>query len=116
MEMRIISFIPPIIGTEGEFNTFRLGSFYFKNLKIGEEVFLLNEKEKLVIGRARVMAIEQGTLDDMCQIHGHKNHTELKNEREGAGDRLLVTMKKIYGPHIAVPTKKVTVLYLQRLE
>jgi len=116
MQIRVINFIPPIIGTESEFNTFRLGSFYAKHLSPGEEVLLLNEKEKMVFGRAQVVRVESGPLGEMCLIHAHMNHTELANDPNTAPERLHETLRRIYGPHIATLTKKTSVVYLKRLE
>lgn len=116
MEMRVIGFIPPVVGVEDEFNTFRLGGFYTKHLSPGDEVLLLNEKEKMVFGRARVEKIDTGGLGEMCLLHAHKNHTELANDPTDAPGRLHETLRKIYGPHIATLTKKTTVVFLKRLE
>lgn len=116
MDTRVIGFIPPVIGVEEGFNTFRLGGFYSKHLSPGEEVFLLNEKEKIVFGRARVESVETGKLGELCLIHGHKNHTELANDQDSAPARLFATLQKIYGPHIATPQKKACVIYLTMIE
>lgn len=116
MDTRVVGFIPPVIGVEGEFNTFRLGGFYAKNLSPGETVFLLNEKEKIVFGRAVVESIDVGKLGEMVAIHAHKNHTELTNDPMTAPERLGQTLRKIYGPHIATLTRKTTVIYLKRLD
>ena len=116
MEVRVIGFVAPVIGVEGEFNTFRLGTFYSKRLHPGDEVFLLNEKEKIVFGKARVERIDVGPLGEMCVIHGHQNHTELANDPMTAPERLMGTIRKIYGPHIATMEKKTTVIFLKRLE
>lgn len=116
MHTKVIGFIPPIVGTEGDFNTFRLGMSYAKSLSPGQEVFLLNEKEKIVFGRAVVESIDVGALSEMCLTHGHKNHTELNRDADAAPESLMRTIVKIYGPHIATPTKKATVIYLRRIE
>lgn len=116
MGNHVVGFIAPIIGVDGEFNTFRLGTFYSKRLSPGDEVLLLNEKERMVFGKARVESVETGPLGEMCLIHAHKNHTELGNDPNTAPERLNDTLRKIYGPHIAQVTKKTTVLYLKRLE
>lgn len=116
METHVIGFIPPVIGVESEFNTFRLGGFYSKRLSPGDEVFLLNEKEKMVFGRAKVESIETGSLGELCLIHAHKNHTELANEPNAAPERLFALLQKIHGPHIATPKKKACVIYLKRIE
>lgn len=116
MEQKVIGFIPPVVGTEEEFNTFRLGTTYAKTLSPGDEVLLLNEKAKIVFGRARVERIETGCLGEMCLLHAHKNHTELGNDPNTAPERLHDTLRRIYGPHIATLTKKTTVIYCRRLE
>lgn len=116
MQIRVVGFIPPVIGTEEEFNTFRLGGFYTKHLSPGDTVYLLNEKEKLVFGRAEVLRIEQGKLIDMCEQHGAKNHAVLTESSDQAPAKLLGILQKIYGPHIATPTKKTTVLLMRRIE
>lgn len=116
MEQKVIGFIPPVVGTEEEFNTFRLGTTYAKTLSPGDEVLLLNEKAKIVFGRARVERIETGGLGEMCLLHAHKNHTELGKDPNFAPLRLMETLRRIYGPHIATLTKKTTVIYCRRLE
>lgn len=116
MQVRVIGFIPPHVGLEGEFNTFRLGGKMAQVLAPGQEVFLMDEKEKLVFGRAEVISVEVGKLEQLCEVHAHKNHTELANNPEGAPQRLLAFIQKIFGPHIAPPTKRACVVYLRRLE
>jgi hypothetical protein len=115
-ETAVISFIPPIEGIDGSFNTFRIGSGYFKRLNEGEEVFLMNEKTKTVFGKAVVEKLDNGPMGEMCMIHAHKNHTELNNNDGLSHERLFGLLQKIYGPHIALPVKKVTVIYLRRTE
>lgn len=116
MQHHVIGFIPPVIGVEEEFNTFRIGGFYQKRLSPGDVVYLLNEKEKMIFGRAQVQSIEVGGLGEMCLIHAHKNHTELAGDPNTAPERLNELLRKIHGPHIATLTKKTTVIYMKRLE
>lgn len=116
MNIQVIGFIPPIEGVEGTFNTFRLGGTYAKRLNAGDEVLLMNEKSKTVFGRARVESVEVGELWDLCVVHASANHTELANEPNEAPERLLKTVQKIYGPHIAPAGKRTTVIYLKRIE
>lgn len=117
MNKRVICFIPPVLGVDGEFNTFRIGSFYAKNLVPGEEVLLMNEKEKLVFGTAVVEWIDEGSLGEMCLIHGHKNHSQSVDPLgpNSAPERLFKKLQRIYGPHIATVNKKATVVYLRRI-
>ena len=116
MQQRVIGFIPPVVGIEGEFNTFRLGQKLFNDLKENDRVFLMDEKNKIILGEATVVKTDLGTLADMCLIHGYRNHTEIgKNEIESP-ERLFKTIQKIYGPHIAVAHKKTSVIYLKRID
>jgi len=112
----VLGFIPPISGVESEFNTFRLGSAYTKRLKEGDQVFLMNEKEKAVFGRAVVVSIENAPLNELCVMHGSKNHTQIGQEAITAPERLFHLLTRIYGPHIAKPDKKATAIYLRRIE
>lgn len=113
--MRLIDFIPPIIGIEGKFNTFRLGLFYSKCLKPGEVVGLVDSKARLLIGTANVIEVHLGTVQNMTRAWAHENHTQLKNVSDvPVHERLYEVMLRIYGPHILTPTKKVTVVRLER--
>lgn len=116
MHVQVIGFIPPHVGLEGEFNTFRLGGKMAKVLTPGQEVFLMDEKEKAVFGRAAVISVEMGKLEELCATHAHKNHTELANDPAGAPQRLMTFIQKIFGPHIAPPHKRTCVVYLRRIE
>lgn len=117
MDVPVIGFIPPVVGVEGEFNTFRLGSSLYKRLKEGDVVFLMDEKNKSVFGRAEVTSLDNGPLGELCLVHAHKNHTELAQaDSNDSPERLFKLLQKIYGPHIATPAKKSTVIYLRRLE
>ena len=114
--IKIIGFIPPIVGVEDTFNTFRLGAKLSKSLTIGDKVYLANDKEKEVFGEAIVVGLDLGRLDEMCVIHGEKNHTEIGNDDGQAPERLFKLLQKIYGPQVAMPTKKTTVIYLKRIK
>lgn len=115
MSVRVIGFIPPVVGVDGVFNTFRLGGFYAKHLLPDETVYLLDERMKIVFGRAKVISVTVGPLLDMCDEFGHENHTELGSYPFDAPSGLMKTILKIYGPHIAKPTSKTTVIKLERI-
>ncbi|UUZ75413.1 hypothetical protein LP414_27240 [Polaromonas sp. P1(28)-13] len=116
MNIPVIGFIPPFIGVEGVFNTFRLGLTLTKRLQPGMEVFLMCEKTKTVFGRAEVISLSTGPLTQMCLEHGRHNHSELgKPDPETSPERLLTLVRKIFGPHIATDNKKTTVVYLRRM-
>jgi hypothetical protein len=116
METQVLDFIPPVAGLDTEFNTFRLGGALVKRLKEGDEVFLMDGKNKVVFGRAQVLRIEAGRLGELCLMHAAKNHRELANDPNDAPERLFKYLQKLYGPHIATATKKSCVIYMRRLE
>jgi len=117
VETQVIGFIPPITGVDGEFNTFRLGQALAKRLSAGDTVFLMNEKTKTVFGKAEVTKVETGLLGELCQTHAATNHREVGCEDPTqAPARLFKYIQKIYGPHIAVATKKSVVISMRRLE
>lgn len=112
-----VGFIPPVVGIEGEFNTFRLGGFYYKRLKETDIVYLVDEKNKLVIGTALVRSIYYGELTEMCILHGYKNHSNLVKHSDNMEppERLFKLITKIYGPHIVKPNSLVTVIEFERI-
>lgn len=115
MNHYIIEFYPPIIGLEDEFNTVRVGLGWAKRLKVGDEVYISDNKEKRVIGKAVVTMLETGSLEDICFTHSKTNHTQLKAPADADTSKdLLNIVRKFYGPHIAQLTKKATVIYLRR--
>lgn len=116
MEVQVIGFVPPLVGLENQFNTFRVGGALAKRIACGDAVFLMNEKTKVVFGRAEVERIEVGPLWDLCVAYAYRNHLELTNDPVGAPERLFAYIQKLYGPHIAPPTKKSCVIFLRRLE
>ena len=114
---RVISFVPPHVGLEGEFNTFRIGMKLHRQLKAGDFVSLLDTKEQAIFGRAQVISTDMGTLAEVCAIHAPKNHSELPNtDPHNAPARLFALVQKLYGPHIAGVQKKTSVIYLKRIE
>jgi hypothetical protein len=115
VEQVVIGFIPPIIGVDGEFNTFRLGK-KLGNLPIGSEVLLMDEKRKVVFGKAIVLDVTVGPLSALCAVYAPENHTELQHQDDKHAERLYQTLVKIYGPHIVKPDKTATVIKLRRSE
>lgn len=107
--MYVIGFAPPMVGLEGEFNTFRIGGKWFKTLEVGMQVAILDEKNKRIVGYAEVTDLDKGQFKDMLEKHAYKNHSGL-----GATD-LGAYILKIYGPHIVNDTKLTTVIYLRKL-
>lgn len=117
----VLDFIPPLEGMSGEFNTIRIGITWAKKLKAGDLVFLMNNKERAIFGTARVIEVHLGTLEEICQQHGHMNHTQKSAEPHTlpaaeTALRMMQVITKIYGPHIALPSKKTTAIYLSRVD
>src|SRR3569832_2215343 len=112
----VLDFITPVEGDESELTTLRLGGTKIMRLKEGQEVFLMDGKNKVVFVRAQVLRIEAGMLGELCLLHAAKNHRELSNDPADAPERLIKYMQKIYGPHIAKHEKKSCVIYLRRIE
>lgn len=114
----VIDFVPPLEGMGGDFNTIRIGLAWAKRLNVGDKVFILNNKERFIIGEALVTAIHTGTLEELCHLHSVKNHTNIARQElneSNASFELMKVIQKLYGPHIATPTKKATVIALRRL-
>ncbi|MDR9847118.1 hypothetical protein [Herbaspirillum huttiense] len=117
MQIPVISFVAPVEGIDGEFNTFRLGKKLSTTLKPGDEVLIMDGNAMMAIGRAEVIRVELGRLAEMCVEHAAKNHRELTNQdTQEAPARLFHYIQKLYGPHIATMTKWTSVIYLRRLE
>lgn len=118
MQHHIIDFYPPIVGLENEFNTVRLGIAWSKRLNIGDEVYLSDNKERKVIGKAVVTDIQKGKLQEICEIHAANNHINKEFQESAdysASLKLMNVIQKFYGPHVALPTKMATVIYLRRI-
>lgn len=112
--MHFIDFVQPT-GIDAYFNTFRLGLFYSKCLKPGETVAIVDNKSKAVVGYASVEQVFTGHLEEMLKSHAPANHAVISFD-QGHHQRLAEILTKFYGPHIATPTRKTTVVYLRRIK
>ena len=111
----VLGFRPPLEGFEGAFNTFRLSKAWSKRVVVGQSVLLVDEKAYQAFGVAVVTAIDVGTLAAMCHMRGWENHSQIGKTREAGEEGAWEVIQKLYGPHIALPDKPVTVLTLQRV-
>ena len=109
-----IAFRPPLLGLEGEFNTFRLGRRWSERVQVGDVVLLTDERNCQALGLAEVRYVACGPLSEACKHYGYLNHTQLALPRRGAPKRILEIVQKIYGPHIATLTRPTTVIGLKR--
>jgi hypothetical protein len=115
--MYVIEFEPPVDNVVGNFNTFRIGLKWSKTLKPYEHVLLMDTKKKFVFGKAVVMEIMTGKLNEMAKLYAHQNHNQKHVlPPESPADRLIANMQKRYGPHIATLEKQTTVLFLHRFQ
>ncbi|WP_151708871.1 hypothetical protein [Acinetobacter brisouii] len=116
MQHYALDFMPPVLGIDDEFNTIRMGMKWTKLLKPSDIVYIQNSKDKMIIGKAVVTAIESDQLGQICLYHASKNHTELNQDDGHSTSRVYHLMKKMLGPHIVNYAKKATVIYLKRIE
>lgn len=116
MHIQVFDFIPPIDGVDGEFSTIRLGHTMLKRVQPGDTVFLMDGRTKIVFGSAQVTRVEAGNLVQQCRDFGHTNHRELRYGADGAQERLLAYVRRLFGPHIATPDKRSCTIFLKRIE
>jgi hypothetical protein len=118
MGRQVFRFVPPIIGMNEEFNTFRKGSALAAKVAVEDVVTLHDSRAKIDFGLAVVLSVETGVAQEMLRLHAHRNHTEIANsDVEGAPERLLKTLQRIYrGAKYFSPETTVTVVYLRRIE
>jgi len=119
MNQFVIEFAPPAEGFDGvlPFNTFRIGKVWASRVKQGDEVLLMWSKKMQVFGRAAVGTIYTGKLRELAVMHAAFNHNQIEHpDVAGAPDRLIASMQKRYGPHIAHDNKLTTCIYLKRIE
>ena len=115
MERVVIGFVPPVVGVDGVFNTFRMGRRY-STLQEGQIVLLMDEKRKVVFGEAQVLDVSVGPLGALCAVFAHENHTEIGKDDGQSAERLYRLLSKLYGPHIVHPDKTATVIKLSRTD
>lgn len=114
--LRILDFAPPMLGIDGEFNTFRLGGAWAKRVQPGDKVALMDKKEMSLMGWAVVTGVHMGKLNELSALHGRRNHNQKHLPSEGAGERVIAAMMKRYGPNKCCETSRVTVIDMRRIE
>jgi hypothetical protein len=118
LPLHYLTFRPPLVGFEDEFNTIRLGKKWATRLDLGQYVLLVDARDEIAFGLAVVQYLEVGKLAFICDHYGDRNHTQIGFEVAQcgiAGARVLEVIRKMYGPHIALPTKTATVIGLRRI-
>lgn len=114
MHQPVISFQPPLIGFEGEFNTIRPGMAWHSRLNKGNIVGLLDTKKEELFGKAQVISTDVGNIRDMLAKHAANNHLMLSQE-DDQQSKLMTVLSKIYGPRIINDQSTVSVINLKRL-
>lgn len=102
-------------GFDGTWNTFRLGKKLGNSLLPGQKVLLMNNKESVIFGVARVSRVIVGRLGELVPEHARHNHNQKANP-EGAEERIVAALKKHYGPMLVSETRWCSVIYLERVE
>lgn len=107
----VISF-KSLKGTEGEFNTFRLGGAWFTRVKPGQLIGILNDKcEK--VGDALVKAVHCGDKQRMLNDHASMNHLILSRETDEPAVELRRLIRNLYGTNFLAKAELMTVIYLK---
>lgn len=114
---RCDQYMPPLAfrnkrGTQGRFNTFRLGTAWAHRLTPGREVALVDADSE-VFGVAKVTAVYSGSIEDMASMFGQENHMLLDAESFKTEDMIKV-LRSSYGNLIFKAHDSATVIYLER--
>lgn len=103
-----------LAGTEGRFNTFRLGSAWSYRVVEGQTIGILNGRcEK--VGEAIIEAIHCGEKLDMLKAHAHMNHLMLAKPHEDPVADLSRRIRNLYGTNFYSKAQLFTVICLKRL-
>jgi hypothetical protein len=118
-----LSFVPPLIGLEGAFSTFRASSIWYDRARVifrsHKQVGLFNAKTKERIGLATLTGAFRGRFEDLMKSHANSNH--LARDRgmsaEEAGPWLAKQIRNLAGSrYVKSPDQICTVLYLERVQ
>lgn len=116
MFVPVITFVPPIIGLHGEFNTMRLGrNWSLRVVPMKTRVALVNSSNMTVLGYALVERVDVGPFETMLHRFGKENHLVVHSEHQ---DPIAVVQKVLKGAYGQFLTdySELTVLSLRRLD
>ena len=113
----IMTFRPPLGNCDDLFNTFRFGGSWYNRVSVGSIVGLYDTVKGAFFGKAEVVEVHHGALEEMCEDFAHDNHLFIGKDPATAADELHSAIAKVYG-HILQfqEDPKCTVVYLQRIE
>lgn len=103
-----------LAGTEGRFNTFRLGGAWKFRVQPGQLIGILDGRCDKV-GEAIVEAIHCGDKLEMLNAHAHMNHLILAKPHEDPVADLARRIRNLYGTNFFAKAELFTVIYLKRL-
>jgi len=103
-----------LAGTEGLFNTFRLGGAWNFRVTPGQRIGLLDGKCNK-IGEAVVESVVCGDKSEMLDQHAHMNHLILAKTVDDPVAELSRLVRNMYGTNFLARAKLFTVIYLQRV-
>lgn len=114
----IIAFRPKLMGFDGTFNTFRMGTAWFGRLMPGVIIGLMNAENDEIFAKAEVIKVVQGKFPDMCDQHAYMNHMLLGMEPEDASEKMRGIIRQAYGKfvHGNMDSSMATVIYLKNLQ
>lgn len=103
-------------GTQGEFNTMRLGTAWVDRVGEGDIVGLIN-KEGKVFGYAEVVDAFAGEKEWVIRDYAYENHLYVDSgmTHQEAGVDLLKRLPNIYGNMIVNNNKMMTAIYLKNI-
>lgn len=103
-----------LAGTEGAFNTFRLGGAWFRRIKLAQHLGLLNHLcEK--VGDAEVVGLDCGSKEDMLMRFAAGNHLMIAAQPADPVAELTRKIRNLYGPNFMARAELMTVIHLRRL-
>lgn len=113
-----ISYQPPLLfqNQHGLFdgsNTLRLGSAWYKRVKKGDWIGLVDARSKEVFGEAKIGRVVCGTRDEIIAKHSRKNHLYFQDDigKMEAAIKMRKLLPAIYGNLIFKNATTATVIY-----
>jgi hypothetical protein len=115
----ILTFRPPLLGLEGNFNTFRIGAAWAHRVAPGVIVGLGDRANgDRIFGKAIVRKVFYGDYETMCRKYAKDNHmlVESKMTRKAAAEKMAKIMRNAYGKIVVENAEDISVIYMERLQ
>lgn len=116
-----LSFLPPLIGLDGTFSTFRASSIWYDRARVvfrsHKTVGLLNAETGERIGTATLKDAVRGPVGELLKRHAHTNHLIASQNMPPAEAATWLTKwisHNMGSRYVKDPTLIGTVLYLER--